>query len=155
MIATHALIFGLTTLFPSVFATPLIPSLEHRQLGSCATAPCAPGLCCSIYDYCGTGSDYCQVGSCTGGVGGTCAPGLCCSIWGYCGVGYGYCPSTTTTSSTTSTAAPTSTSSSASPTGTGTVNQWGQCGGEGYTGPTTCVAPYVCTFYTVWWSDCR
>ncbi|KAE9380119.1 hypothetical protein N431DRAFT_552341 [Stipitochalara longipes BDJ] len=141
MLKTQFLIAGLTSLLSLAFAKPLIPSLEHRQLGSCATAPCAPGLCCSTYDYCGTGPDYCGVGTCTGGVGGTCAVGLCCSIYGYCGVGDEYCPPTTTTSSTTSSASPTSTSSSASPTSTGTVNQWGQCGGEGYTGPTTCVAP--------------
>ncbi|KAH8800004.1 hypothetical protein F5882DRAFT_394300 [Hyaloscypha sp. PMI_1271] len=146
MLATKLLIVGLAALLTSVLANPLIPSLEHRQLGSCATAPCAPGLCCSIYDYCGTGPDYCQAGSCVGGVGGTCAAGMCCSIYGYCGVGDGYCPPTTTSSST---------SSSASPTPTGTVNQWGQCGGQGYNGPTACVAPYKCTFYSIWWSDCR
>jgi len=83
MLATRFLIVGLTTLVSSAFANPLVPSLEHRQLGSCASAPCAPGLCCSQYYYCGTGSDYCGVGTCTGGVGGTCAAGLCCSIYGY------------------------------------------------------------------------
>ncbi|PMD27850.1 hypothetical protein NA56DRAFT_640607 [Hyaloscypha hepaticicola] len=77
------LLLGLTTLLASVLASPLMPSLEHRQLGSCATTPCAPGLCCSIYDYCGTGKAYCQAGSCNGGVGGTCPVGQCCSIFGY------------------------------------------------------------------------
>lgn len=74
---------GLTTLLSYVLANPLIPSLEHRQQGSCATSPCPVGLCCSVYDYCGTGSEYCQAGSCTGGVGGTCPVGTCCSIYGY------------------------------------------------------------------------
>ncbi|KAI0081672.1 Exoglucanase 1 [Panus rudis PR-1116 ss-1] len=43
---------------------------------------------------------------------------------------------------------PSSTPSSPSSTPTsppsGTVAQWGQCGGIGYTGPTTCAAPYTC-----------
>ncbi|KAK1750945.1 lectin [Echria macrotheca] len=29
----------------------------HRRLGEC---PCARGLCCSKWGYCGTGSDYCR-----------------------------------------------------------------------------------------------
>jgi len=125
-------------------ANPLLPSLSHRQLGSCATAPCATGLCCSIYDYCGIGSEYCQPGSCTNGVGGTCAAGECCSIYGYCGTGAGFCPTTTTTTTT-----PT-------PTPTGTcANQWNQCGGEGWGGAKCCVSPFVCTFGGVWYSQCE
>ena len=44
-----------------------------------------------------------------------------------------------------------------SPTGGsgGTVPQWGQCGGEGYTGPTQCQAPYKCVNGGVWWSSCQ
>ena len=38
--------------------------------------------------------------------------------------------------------------SSASPTGTGTVAQWGQCGGIGYTGPTTCASGFTCHVLT-------
>jgi hypothetical protein len=144
-------------------ANPLIPSLFHRQLGSCTTAPCAAGLCCSIYGYCGTGSDYCQPGSCVGGVGGTCADGECCSIYGYCGTGAGYCPpsSSTTSSSTTTSPTPTSTSTSTptptpTPTPTGTcANQWNQCAGEGWGGATCCVSPFVCTYYSVWFSQCE
>jgi chitinase len=41
------------------------------------------------------------------------------------------------------------------PVGQGTVPQWGQCGGEGYTGPTQCVAPYTCVELSVWWSQCE
>ncbi len=118
-------------------ANPLIfhPSLEHRQLGSCATSPCPAGLCCSEWKYCGVGPEYCGEGSCIGGVSGTCAAGLCCSIYGYCGTGPEYCSATTSISSTStsSTSTTTSTSSTASPTNTGTVNQWNQCGGEGWT----------------------
>lgn len=41
------------------------------------------------------------------------------------------------------------------PPSTGTVPQWGQCGGQGYTGPTQCQAPYKCTYGGQWYSDCR
>ncbi|KAK7979930.1 hypothetical protein PG989_012387 [Apiospora arundinis] len=46
------------------------------------------------------------------------------------------------------------------PTTTGTpggplVNEWGQCGGRGYTGPTQCKPPYTCVYGGEWWSDCR
>jgi len=50
----------------------------------------------------------------------------------------------TTTSSTTSTAS-----------GTGTpVAQYGQCGGIGYTGSTTCASSYTCTYSTAYYSQC-
>src|SRR5450432_1681068 len=91
-----SIIISLAQLFIHSLANPLIPNIGHRQLGSCATAPCAVGYCCSIYEYCGTGTDYCQIGSCVGGVGGTCAAGLCCSPYGYCGTGAGYCVTTPT-----------------------------------------------------------
>ncbi|PPR06058.1 hypothetical protein CVT24_004693 [Panaeolus cyanescens] len=49
---------------------------------------------------------------------------------------------------------PTTTSGSTTPTGgSGTVPQYGQCGGEGYTGPTTCASPYTCVFVSVIVSD--
>lgn len=54
---------------------------------------------------------------------------------------------------------PTTTASSPPPTssstGTGTVPQWGQCGGEGYTGPTQCVSPYSCVATSEYWSQCE
>ncbi|KIJ67933.1 carbohydrate-binding module family 1 protein [Hydnomerulius pinastri MD-312] len=31
---------------------------------------------------------------------------------------------------------------------------WGQCGGQGWTGPTTCVAGYVCTASSPYYSQC-
>jgi len=58
---------------------------------------------------------------------------------------------TKTSATTTTTSAPTTTA----PTGPGTVNQWGQCGGNGYTGSTICVAPYTCVEISVWWSQCE
>jgi hypothetical protein len=39
----------------------------------------------------------------------------------------------------------TTTGTGSSPTG-GTVPQWGQCGGQGWTGGTVCVSPFKCTF---------
>ncbi|KAJ3513329.1 hypothetical protein NLJ89_g3009 [Agrocybe chaxingu] len=32
--------------------------------------------------------------------------------------------------------------------------RYGQCGGQGYTGPTACQAPYTCTFSNQWYSQC-
>ncbi|KAF9462197.1 family 7 glycoside hydrolase [Collybia nuda] len=55
-----------------------------------------------------------------------------------------------TTGGTTTT---TTTSGSTQPTG-GTVPQWGQCGGIGYTGPTVCVSPYKCNVQNPYYSQC-
>jgi len=107
------------------YGAAVFPSLEHRQSGSCATSPCATGLCCSQFDYCGTGTDYCQLGACTGGVGGTCSDGECCSAYGFCGTGVDFCgasSTTTTTSVTTTAATSTSTSTSATASATGYEN---------------------------------
>jgi len=67
---TYNILFlaALSQFLQTSLASPFEPSLEHRQLGSCAITPCAVGLCCSQYDYCGVGADYCQAGSCVGGV---------------------------------------------------------------------------------------
>lgn len=73
----------------------------------CPSTPCASGLCCSQYGYCGTGDAYCGAGSQTNsgsssssgssGSSGSCSPpcasGLCCSQYGYCGTGEAYCGS--------------------------------------------------------------
>ncbi|KAK4175762.1 glycoside hydrolase [Triangularia setosa] len=56
---------------------------------------------------------------------------------------------TSTRVSSTSTAVQTPTSAPG-----GTVPRWGQCGGQGYTGPTQCVAPYTCTVGNAWYSQC-
>ncbi|KAL7785943.1 glycoside hydrolase family 18, chitinase [Trichoderma ceciliae] len=47
------------------------------------------------------------------------------------------------------------TSSQAPPSGSGTVPQWSQCGGNGYTGPTQCVTPFKCVATSEWWSQCQ
>ncbi|KAF4813278.1 putative exoglucanase type C [Colletotrichum tropicale] len=62
----------------------------------------------------------------------------------------------TTTSATirTSTTSTARTSSTANP-GTGTgAKQYEQCGGQGWTGPTTCVSPYTCSKVNDWYSQC-
>ncbi|KZV91660.1 acetyl xylan esterase [Exidia glandulosa HHB12029] len=35
------------------------------------------------------------------------------------------------------------------------VPLWGQCGGIGFTGPTTCAAPSVCQYVNDWYSQCQ
>jgi hypothetical protein len=136
-----------------ILASPL--ELQNRQLGSCALTPCAPGLCCSPYNYCGTGPEYCQTGSCVGGVGGTCAAGQCCSPFGYCGVGPEFCGTTTTTSSRVSSSTSTSSTSSAPPPSATCANQWNQCAGQGWTGANCCKSPFRCVYQSVWYSQCE
>lgn len=34
------------------------------------------------------------------------------------------------------------------------VGQWGQCGGRGYTGPTSCQPPFTCVQVGEWWAHC-
>ncbi|KAJ6121230.1 class III chitinase [Penicillium sp. IBT 18751x] len=63
-------------------------------------------------------------------------------------------PPTITTSMATATARTTSSSSPSSSGGT-LVAQWGQCGGEGYTGPTQCQPPYRCVSGGEYWSSCQ
>lgn len=36
----------------------------------------------------------------------------------------------------------------------GTVPQWGQCGGNGWTGGTVCIAPFTCKKQNDWYSQC-
>jgi hypothetical protein len=38
--------------------------------------------------------------------------------------------------------------------GSGTAAQYEQCGGTGWTGPTTCVSPYTCTYSNSYYSQC-
>jgi len=55
----------------------------------------------------------------------------------------------TTTTATTSTRPPTTTTSVP-----GTVPRWGQCGGIGYNGPTTCESGTTCVKSNDWYSQC-
>ncbi|KAL4893494.1 concanavalin A-like lectin/glucanase domain-containing protein [Aspergillus ambiguus] len=56
---------------------------------------------------------------------------------------------TTTTITTTSKTASTTTTASAA-----TQTHWGQCGGQGWTGPTSCASPYTCQKQNDWYSQC-
>ncbi|KAK5999392.1 hypothetical protein QM012_005517 [Aureobasidium pullulans] len=44
--------------------------------------------------------------------------------------------------------------SAASSSGSGTAAHWGQCGGQGWTGPTTCVSGTTCKVQNDWYSQC-
>jgi chitinase len=62
----------------------------------------------------------------------------------------------TITTRPTSTATTTRVTTTATPTGTGPlVPQWNQCGGQGWTGGTVCVSPFVCKALSVWYSQCE
>ncbi|KAJ7131543.1 glycosyl hydrolase family 61-domain-containing protein [Mycena crocata] len=59
-----------------------------------------------------------------------------------------------TTAATTSTKATTTTSSSTGPTTGPAAPQYGQCGGQGWTGATTCVSPFTCKATNQYYSQC-
>ncbi|THU99840.1 hypothetical protein K435DRAFT_936893 [Dendrothele bispora CBS 962.96] len=59
-------------------------------------------------------------------------------------------PTTSVATKPSSTPASTPTSSS----GQGTAAQWAQCGGQGWTGPTTCASPYKCNVVNPYYSQC-
>jgi len=61
--------------------------------------------------------------------------------------------STTTTVSSTTKVSTTTSSSTGTSTGT-PVSQFGQCGGQGYTGSTVCVAPFTCSVLNPYYSQC-
>ncbi|KAK0714079.1 glycoside hydrolase superfamily [Lasiosphaeria miniovina] len=70
--------------------------------------------------------------------------------------------SVVTTSTSTTTPAPVTSSSSSSsskptssaPPTTALAAHWGQCGGNGWTGPTVCESPWTCKFSNAWYSQC-
>ncbi|KAJ5623579.1 hypothetical protein N7490_012184 [Penicillium lividum] len=59
----------------------------------------------------------------------------------------------TATSSLSATTTATSTSTSTGSSSTG-VQEWGQCGGQNWTGGTTCANGYKCTYVNDWYSQC-
>ncbi|KAK7754995.1 Chitinase 2 [Diatrype stigma] len=63
-------------------------------------------------------------------------------------------PTSTTTTATATTTTTTTGPSPTEPSPTGAVPHWGQCGGDGYTGPTDCEAPYTCQG-NEWWMSCQ
>jgi len=68
---------------------------------------------------------------------------------GYDNTGGSGTTTTTRVTSTTTSSAPTTTTNTG-----GSAQQWGQCGGIGWTGPTSCVSPYTCTYVNNWYSQC-
>jgi endo-1,4-beta-xylanase len=60
--------------------------------------------------------------------------------------GMGFTSTTTTSTRTTTT--------SATATSTATAAHWGQCAGNGWTGPTVCASPWACTYQNDWYSQC-
>lgn len=63
--------------------------------------------------------------------------------------------STKTSSSTTSKSTTTSTSKTTTTTPSApSQTHWGQCGGQGWTGPTVCASPYTCQTQNPWYSQC-
>ncbi|KAJ7131542.1 hypothetical protein C8R43DRAFT_1110735, partial [Mycena crocata] len=60
---------------------------------------------------------------------------------------------TVTTVRSTTVGSPTTTSSTSTSTA-GAARQWAQCGGQGWTGATTCVAPFVCTVLNPFFFQC-
>lgn len=66
-------------------------------------------------------------------------------------------PTTTQPPGSTSTSPPGTTppTSSSTPPPSGGLDQWAQCGGQGYTGPTVCKSPYKCVKGGEWWSSCQ
>jgi cellulase len=58
--------------------------------------------------------------------------------------------SSTRTTSSSSSSSKTTTTAPSQPTQT----HWGQCGGQGYTGPTACAPPYACQTQNPWYAQC-
>ncbi|ESZ90621.1 glycoside hydrolase family 18 protein [Sclerotinia borealis F-4128] len=64
-------------------------------------------------------------------------------------------PTTTTTPGSTLTTVTTTSASATSTGGAGIVNEWNQCGGQGWNGGTVCVAGTTCVAYSIWYSQCN
>ncbi|KAF4242940.1 hypothetical protein CNMCM8980_010100 [Aspergillus fumigatiaffinis] len=67
-----------------------------------------------------------------------------------------YFPGGSYTATATSTATSTSSTTTTAVTerSTAVAQHWGQCGGQGWTGPTTCVSPYTCQVQNAYYSQC-
>ncbi|KJA21577.1 carbohydrate-binding module family 1 protein [Hypholoma sublateritium FD-334 SS-4] len=110
-------------------------------------------------------SGYGQCGGIGWSGGTTCVSGWVCT---YSNPYFSQClrPSTTATPSTTSTSTKTSTTvittSKSTPLSTtatssapiATASPWGQCGGQGYNGPTVCSPGWICTVNNAYFSNC-
>lgn len=63
-------------------------------------------------------------------------------------------PSSTSSSQSSSSRASSSSSSTGSSGGSGVAQKYGQCGGQGWTGPTQCASGSTCTYSNAWYSQC-
>jgi cellulose 1,4-beta-cellobiosidase len=61
---------------------------------------------------------------------------------------------TTTTSTRTTSTTRTTTTTTRTTTAGPTQTHYGQCGGQGYSGPTQCASPYTCQYSNPWYSQC-
>lgn len=68
--------------------------------------------------------------------------------------GYSVVTFVTSGSGSGSTTLTTTTTTSSGSTGTGVAQHWGQCGGQGWTGPTVCASPYTCQVSNAYYSQC-
>jgi cellulose 1,4-beta-cellobiosidase len=71
----------------------------------------------------------------------------------YSNIRFGTLNSTFSAGSTSSGGGSTTTTTASGSSSTGAAH-WGQCGGQGWTGPTTCVSPYTCTYVNAYYSQC-
>jgi cellulose 1,4-beta-cellobiosidase len=71
----------------------------------------------------------------------------------YTGISTGGSSTTTTGGSDTTTTSKTTISTSSAPAGSGAA-QYGQCGGIGWTGPTTCAGGFTCKVSNAYYSQC-
>nr|AEF58998.1 1,4-beta-D-glucan cellobiohydrolase B precursor [Aspergillus niger] len=62
--------------------------------------------------------------------------------------------SSSTTTKATSTTLKTTTTTSSGSSSTSAAQAYGQCGGQSWTGPTTCVSGYTCTYQNAYYSQC-
>ncbi|KAK6527437.1 hypothetical protein TWF694_004426 [Orbilia ellipsospora] len=88
----------------------------------------------------------------------TACSATCVTNWGVCDVTTTCSPCTGTPvieTSTFCTVIPRSTTKVVTTTGGQVVcPPWGQCGGIGYTGPTICPDPFICTYLNPYYSQC-
>ncbi|KAF8953627.1 acetylxylan esterase precursor [Flammula alnicola] len=134
-----------------------IPGLSYN-VGTCTASGFAPrpaGFQCpsaaKIQSYCDAADPYCCNGSDAN------------THQGY-GTEYGQAALTfinaklSASAGGTTVAGPTPTStppaSTGAPAGGATAAHWGQCGGQGWTGPTVCAAPYTCQAANAYYSQC-
>lgn len=132
---------------PALFSSLTNPQFAPRPAGFvCPSASKIQSYCDAADPYCCNGSDAATHQG-YGTEYGQAALTFVNAKLAASGTGTGTGTSTTTSSASSSTGTGTGTSS-------GTVPEYGQCGGIGYSGATTCVSPYTCTVSNAYYSQC-